>query len=103
MATEKQVDYIKSLLNGLVPENMQWWAVSETKPERFRNFQRRAWLLQAMNIDSRAESADGINYDMAVEMYSKRLGELMATDWQAAEVGMASTAIGQLKNCKLVW
>lgn len=103
MASEKQVNYIKILIDELKPENMQWWAVSETKPERYRNHQRRSWLLQAMGIDSRAEKADGITYDMSVEMYLARIADLEETDWLSASTTEASVAITSLKDCRIVW
>ena len=103
MATEKQVNYIKDLISKLYPENMPWWAALERLPEKWQQHKRRVWVLGALGIDAMDEDADDIDCAQAIEMYTNRLAELDATNWNEISVKDASKVIGKLKSCKIVW
>lgn len=99
MATEKQATYINSLIDGLRIENMEWVAKLDEMRKSHREFKIQQWIDSAMHTrdyDNEVALEDTLN------AYSARLNEI-SENIEGMDTREASRAIGNLKNCIVVW
>jgi hypothetical protein len=110
MATQAQIDYIKSLISGLKIENVpylsQQFDGSEYTDDEDRDFARRYfekprrdWMLDAIGVST----LKPIKYADAVTRYNARIAELEAMSFDDMTTQDASKTINLLKAKKLVW
>ena len=100
MATEKQIDYIKILVNDLKLETMPWVAALSSLPEKWQQYKVKSWLQVALGGSREIRE---MSYTDIVAKYNARLGELENADWESIDNREASRAIDSLKKCIVVW
>ena len=98
MATEKQINYINGLVNGLRLENMEW-IKNLTLTGAWREMKIQKWLDSSMGTH---HYEDEIAFDETVKAYNARLDEIESTAPEM-DTKEASKAIDSLKNCNIVW
>lgn len=100
MATEKQINYIKNLINDLKLDTMPWVAKLSHLPQKHQEFKIKSWVSVVLGNSRQVRE---MSYAEIVETYNARLAELENTDWTNATNSEASTAIDNLKNCIVVF
>jgi len=107
MATEKQTAYIKSLIDKMRPENMDWWnkEITGTSQEDielgiiYHQSSQKAFVLSVIEPDRRERRKldRSIDVDQSISLYNDHIAKLDALDLDAMSTADASDLIDQLK------
>lgn len=107
MASEKQVSYIKSLIEKMQPENHPMM--------RLREGERRLEMIQMLDLenvdtggmnddeiraafDKREDQINHMSHDDVLALYQAKIDDLASRDWSATDSRTASQTIDALKR-----
>lgn len=100
MATEKQVSYIKNLVNGLRFENVPYLNQPEKLNDPYYIYGAREWMLRGLyrDFNSFSEKFDAMDYAAATSAWNTRIAELEQMDFSQLDNRQASQMIDSLKK-----
>jgi hypothetical protein len=107
MATEKQVSYIKKLIDERRPENMPWWNKPITgldegdrkRGQRYADSNKRQWIYGVFGVNPFDAEDLGINDTAeAIRLYKSLIVYLDGLTLGALTTSEASALISDLKN-----
>ena len=90
MATEKQIEYINSLIDKAKSAVEKMYAPRET-------------MVWSLGIDDEDENGDVIKTAVIKEMFDARISELLTRNWADVSVAQAGAAIDNLKVYKVTF
>ena len=95
MATQKQIDYIKSLIESRKIENIPM--MNEDKTTRAYNNKRRDWLQVWLSINPFSPEGE-LELNELIERYVSRINALLSVDYLTMANEDASALIEKLKK-----
>lgn len=98
MATEKQVAFIKSLVNGLKFENVEYLNHPDKMDDPHYVDGARRWMLTGLHRDFNPYKFEHVDYAAAVAQWNARIAELEQMDFSQLDNRQASQMIDNLKK-----